>query len=105
MSDETRDALDVLVERALHDWAADAAPPERVWRNIRLGLRGRSRRDSSKFRRTRAWCIETLWWGVDLIVSARMILTPSLSGTENGWTRRLVMAGRSSALYYLSIQH
>ncbi|HUS71053.1 MAG TPA: hypothetical protein VM075_09825 [Anaerolineae bacterium] len=105
MSDKTRAELDVLVERALQDWAADATPPDRVWRNIRLGLRERSRRDSSKYGRVRTWCTEALSCGVDLVVSARMILTPSLSGGENGWTRRLVLAGQSSALYYLSIQH
>lgn len=105
MSDTTRDELDVLVERALQDWAADATPPDRVWRNIRLGVRERSRRDSSKSGRVRTWSTEALSLGVDVLVSARMILTPSLSGGENGWTRRLVMAGQSSALYYLSIQH
>ena len=105
MSDKTRDELDVLVERALQDWAADATPPDRVWRNIRLGLRERSWRDSSESGWVRTWWTEALSWGVDLLVSARMILTPSLSGGENGWTRRLVLAGQSSALYYLSIQH
>lgn len=105
MSDKTGDELDVLVEKALQDWAADATPPDRVWHNIRLGLRERSRRDSFEYGRVRTWSTEALSWGVDVLVSARMILTPSLSGGENGWTRRLVMAGQSSALYYLSIQH
>lgn len=100
-----RDELDVLVERALRNWAADATPPDRVWSTIRLGLRERSRRGSSKSGWVRHWWTEALSWGVDLLLSARMILTPSLNGGENGWTRRLVMAGQSSALYYLSIQH
>jgi hypothetical protein len=100
-----REELDVLVERALRNWAADATPPDRVWSNIRLGVRERSRWGSSKPGWVRHWWTEALSWGVDLLVSARMILTPSLNGGENGWTRRLVMAGQSSALYYLSIQH
>jgi hypothetical protein len=105
MSDNTRDELGVLVERALQGWAADARPPDGVWRKIRLGLRERSRRDPFESGRVRPWCAEAFSWGIDLVVSARMILTPSLSGSENGWTRRLVVAGQSSALYYLSIQH
>ena len=100
-----RDELDVLVERALRNWAADATPPDRVWSNIRLGVRERSRRGSSKSGRVRHWCSGALSWGVDILVSARMILTPFLSGSENGWTRRLAVAGQSSALYHLSIQH
>jgi hypothetical protein len=105
MSNKTTDELDVLVERALMDWAADATPPDRVWRNIRLGVRERPRRDSSRPGRARSWCTEALSCGLDLLASVRMILTPSLCSTENGWTRRLVVAGRSSALYHLSIQH
>jgi len=105
MSDATRDELDVWVERTLQGWAADATPPDRVWQKIKLGLRERSRWDSSESGRLHPWCSGALSWGIDLIVSARMILTPSLSGGENGWTRRLAMAGQSSALYYLSIHY
>lgn len=105
MSDTTRDELDILVERALQGWGADATPPDRVWRKIKLGLRERSWGDSSESGRLRLWCTGALSCGVDLIVSARMILTPSLSGGENGWTRRLALAGQSSALYYLSIHY
>jgi hypothetical protein len=105
MSDTTRDELDVWVERALQSWAPDATPPDRVWLNIELGLRERSRRDSSQSGRLRTWCAGALSGGLDLIVSARMILTPTLGGGENGWTRRLAMAGQSSALYYMSIHY
>jgi hypothetical protein len=105
MSHKTRGELDRLLEKALQDWAADATPPDRVWRNIRVGLRERSRRDSSESGRLPAWCTEALSWGADLAMSARMILAPSLNCGENGWTRRLVVAGQSSALYHLSIHH
>jgi hypothetical protein len=105
MSDTTRDELDVWVERALQGWAADATPPDRVWRKIKLGLEERSRPDASKSGRLHPWYTGALSWGIDVVVSARMILTPSLSGGENGWTRRLAMAGQSSALYYLSIHY
>ena len=105
MSDYTRDELDVLLERALRKWAADEAPPERVWTNIRLGLRERSERRLAKSGRVRRWWTEAWALGADIVVSARMILTPNLHGGENGWTRRLVVAGPSSSSLRLSIHH
>lgn len=105
MSDNSRDELDVLLERALRKWAADEAPPERVWTNIRLGLHDRSRQSPARSGRVRLWWTEAWALGADIVVSARMILTPSLQGGENGWTRRLVVAGPSSSSLRLSIHH
>jgi hypothetical protein len=105
MGDYRRDELDTLMERALKDWASKAAPPDRVWTNIRLGLRERRGRAQSRSYRLREWWKEALVWGTGALVSARIILTPSVNGGDHGWTERLVLVGHSSTSLRLFIHH
>ena len=105
MSDNRKDELDVLVERALRDWASHEVPPDRVWTNIRLGLAERVERSPSRSPWARQLWTAAVSLGADVLVAARMILSPSPHGGENGWTRRLVVAGRSSASVWVSTHH
>ena len=105
MGDNRRDELDVLVERALKDCVSNGAPPERVWTNVRLGLRERATRSPSRSDRAREWWAEALVWTAGVFVSVRIILTPSVNGCDSGWAERLVLTGHSSASLRLSIHH
>ena len=105
MSDNRKDELDVLVERALRDWVSHEVPPDRVWSNIRLGLAERVGRSPSRSPWARQLWTAAVSLGADVFVAARMILSPSPHGGENGWTRRLVVAGRSSGSVWVSIHH
>jgi len=105
MGDKKRDELDVLVEWALRDCVSGETPPQRVWTNIRLGVQDRRGHASSRFRLARSLWAEVLSCGADFVVGARMILTTSVMGGENGWTERPVLAGHSSAPVYYSIHH
>jgi hypothetical protein len=105
MDDNRRDELDLLVEGALREWGSGEAAPARVWDNITLGLQERSRRTPTKSHRVRELCLDAWYWGVDALASARIILTPSLRGAEDGWTDRLVLVGNSHGSYRLSIHY
>ena len=102
MIDNPRDELDVLVERALRDWMSHEVPPERVWTSIRLGLAERVDCAPSRSHWVRQLWTEAVCLGADVLVAARMILAPTPQGGENGWTRRLVVVGRSSASVWVS---
>jgi len=103
MCESRHDELDVLLERALRAWAADEAPSDRVWANIKIGLRERERRYSAPSNSLRRWWMDALALGTDVLMSARIILTPSLNGGDREWTRRLVVVGQSAVSLHLSI--
>lgn len=103
--DYTRDELDLLVDGALKKWASAEAAPARVWDNIRLGLQERPSLAPSRSHRVRELCLDVWYWGVDALTAARIILTPSLRGAEDGWTDRLVLVGNSYGSYRLSIHY
>lgn len=105
MGDNMRDELDVLVERVLRDCVSGETPPQRVWTNIRLGVQEQRGQASPRFRHVRSLWAEVISCGADFVVGARLILTPSAMGGENGWTERLVLAGHSSAPLHYSIHH
>lgn len=105
MDGNRRDELDVLVERAVNNWVSDETPPDRVWTNIRLGLRERAERGQSRPDRLRQSWADALSWGTEVFVSARIILTPSVRGGDGGWTERLLLAGPSSASVRLFIHY
>jgi hypothetical protein len=105
MDDKRRDELDLLVERALREWAAGETATDRVWEGIELALRDRSARATK-----RSWGFRQLWqdayfWGTEVLACARIILAPSMLEVENGWAERLVLAGQSHAFYRVSINH
>ena len=102
MSENARDELDLLVERALKDWISHEVPPDRVWTSIKLGLVGRVGRSPSRLRWVRQLWTEGVAMATDVLVAARMIVSPAPHGGENGWTSRLVVVGRSSASVWLS---
>ena len=103
MCESRHDELDVLLERALRAWAADEAPTDRVWANIKIGLRERERRDAVPSNLLRRWWMDALALGTDVLMSARIILTPILNGGDREWTRRLVVVGQSAVSLHLSI--
>lgn len=105
MGDIRRDQLDVLLERALEDWVSGETPPSRVWTNIKAGVEERREHAPSRFQRVLNLGSEVLSLGADIAVGARITLTPSPAGGENGWTQRLVLAGPSSAPLHYSIHH
>jgi hypothetical protein len=105
MDGNRRDELDVLVERALKDWASEKAPPNRVWHNIRFGLQERVERSHSRPDRVRQWWADAWLWGTEVLGSARMIATPSLYSSDHGWPERIVLTGPSSASLRLFIHH
>jgi hypothetical protein len=103
MCDSRDDELDVLLARTLRAWAADEAPSDRVWSNIKFGLRERERRGAAPSSRLRRWWTEALALGTDVVMSARIILTPTMNGGDREWTRRLVVVGQSAVSLHLSI--
>lgn len=103
MCDSTNDELDVLLERALRAWAAEEAPSDRVWTNIKFGLRERERRGAAPSSWLRRWWMDALALGTDVVMSARIILTPTMNGGDREWTRRLVVVGQSAVSLHLSI--
>jgi hypothetical protein len=105
MDGNRRDELDVLVERALNNCVSDEVPPQRVWTNIRLGLRERTERGQSGRGRVRQLWMDAWSWGSDVLLSTRILLTPAVNGGDNRWTERLVMAVPSSASIELLIHH
>lgn len=105
MDDSRRDELDLVVERALREWASGEAAPDHVWERIELALRDRSAqtpRSSSVFRQV--WR-HAYYWGMDVLACARIVLAPSMQAIDNGWAERLVLAGQSHAFYRVSINH
>jgi hypothetical protein len=105
MDGNRRDELDVLVERAVKNWLSGETPPDRVWTNIRLGLRERAERSRSRPDGLRRLCTDVWSWGTEVLVSARTILTPSLNGGDRDWTERLLLAGPSSVSVRLVIHY
>jgi len=99
-----RDELDILIERVLEDVVSDEAPPDRVWANISLELQERQR-SQGKFEYLRLLRTEIAALGGDIVAGARIMLTPSTHGGEEGWTQRLVVSGYSSASPLYSIHH
>ncbi len=105
MGDFRRDQLDVLVERALRDRVCGEIPPSRVWTNIKAGVEERREHAPSRFERVLDLGSLVLALGADIAVGARIMLTPSPATGENGWTKRLVLAGPSSVSLHYSIHH
>jgi hypothetical protein len=105
MDGNRRDELDVLVERAVKNWVSGATPPDRVWNNIRLGLRERAERGQSTPNRLRQSWADAWSWGTEALVSARIILTPTVSGGDGGWTERMLLAGPPAASLRVFIHH
>jgi hypothetical protein len=105
MDGNRRDELDVLVERALNNSVSGQAPSQRVWNNIRLGLRERAERGQSRPDRVRQLWADAWSWGNEVLLSTRIMLTPAVNGGDNRWTERLVMAVPSSASIGLFIHH
>jgi hypothetical protein len=97
MHDNRRDELDLLVERSLKEWASEKTPPNRVWDNVRFGLRKRVERSQSRTDRVRQWWAEAWLCGTEVLASARMIVTPSLYSVDRGWPERIVLTSPSSA--------
>jgi hypothetical protein len=105
MDDNRRDELDVLVERTLRNWASEKAPSDRVWDGIRFGLQERMERRRSRPERVREWWADAWSLGTEAVLSARIILTPSLYSGDHGWPERVVLAGPSSVSLRLLIHH
>lgn len=105
MGDIRRDQLDVLLERALKDGVSAETPPNRVWTNIKAGIEERRRHEPSRFQRLLDVGADVLSVGADIAMGARITLTPSPAGGENGWTQRLVLAGHSTAPLHYSFHH
>jgi len=105
MKDSRRDELDILVERALRQWARGEAAPERVWERIELTLRDRrtqTPRGTGGF--SQLWR-HAYHCGLDVLACARIILAPCVLAIENDWAGRLVLAGQSHAFYRSSFNH
>jgi hypothetical protein len=105
MGDIRRDQLDVLLERALRDRVCGETPPSRVWTNIKVGVQERREHAPSRFQHVRGLWTDVVSYGADVVFGARITLTPSPAGGENGWTQRLVLGGPSSAPLHYSIHH
>jgi hypothetical protein len=105
MDDNRRDELDLLVERALKEWASDKVPSNRVWNNIRFGLQERVGQNRSRADRVRLWWDEAWLWGTEVLASARMIVTPSPYSFDRGWLEHIAVTSPSSASLRLFMHH
>lgn len=105
MSSSGRDELDSLLERALRCSVSDQTPPDRVWTDIRARVLGRFRQPHAGGGHLRDLGAEVVALGSGIVAATCIILTPSVHGSEEGWTERLVSAGHSSASLHYSIHY
>ncbi len=100
-----RDELDMLIETVLKDSVSDEAPPDRVWKNIRLRVQKQGQQTRPRLWYLRHLGTEVIARGGDVVSTACTILTPSVYSHEAGSAERLVWAGYSSTPLHYSIHH
>ena len=106
MDHKRKDGLDILFERTLRDFVSNEAPPPRVWTNIRMGVRKRRQRPTSRFGYLRHLGTEVMAWGSDIGTTVQIMLA-SLYVRSNGeeWTEGLMLTGHSTVPLHYSIHH
>ena len=101
-----KDELGMLIRGALRVSVSKESPPDEVWTNIKLRVRGRHGQPPSNLGYLRQLAEEVMGWGSDIGSTARIMLA-SFYAHSNGeeWTERLILAGHPSVSLHYSIHH